>query len=68
MKRINIIVAYYYKYNLNSDKDIIYYPQVFLQSCRYTFIANNELIHEVFDFTDTEQESESEEEFNEDTK
>ena len=55
-------------YCRNSDKDIIYYPQVFLRRCRYTFIANNKLIHEVLDFTDTEQESESEEEFNEDTK
>ena len=32
------------------------------------FFANNRLIHDVLDFTDTEPESESEEEFNEDTK
>ena len=47
------------------DED--YYPQVLLQSCRCTFIANNKLIHETIDFTDTVPESESEEEFNEDT-
>ena len=52
-------------YNNNENKN--YYPQVFLQSCRYTFIANNELIL-VLDFTDTETEFESEEEFNENTK
>ena len=57
-------ISVYYKNN----EDENYYPQVLLQSCRYTFIANNKLIHDVFDFTDTEPESESEEEFNEDTK
>ena len=46
-----------------------YYPQVFLQSSRCTFITNNKLIHDdVLDFTDTEPEIESEEEFNENTK
>ena len=53
-------------YNNNEDEN--YYPQVFLQSCRSTFIASNRLIHEFLDFTDTEPESESEEEFNENTK
>ena len=45
-------------YNNNEDEN--YYPQVFLQSCRYTFIANNKSIHDVLDFTDAESESESE--------
>ena len=53
-------------YNNNEDEN--YYPQVFLQSCRYKFLANNRLIHDVLDFTDTEPESESEEEFNENTE
>ena len=53
-------------YNYNEDEN--YYPQVFLQSCRYTFIANNKLIHDVLDFTDTNPESESEEEFNDNTE
>ena len=47
-------------------EDIDYYPQVFLQDCRYTFFASNKLIHEALDFTDSEPESEFEEEFNED--
>ena len=55
-------------YYSNQNKNIIYYPQVFLQDCRYKFLANNRLIHEVLDFVDTEPESGSEEEFNEDTK
>ena len=54
----------------NNNKGIIededYYPQVFLQNGRYTFFANNKLIHEALYFTDTESKSESEqEEFNE---
>ena len=53
-------------YNNNEEEN--YYPEVFLQSSRYTFIANNKLIHDVLDFTDTEPESESEEEFNENTE
>ena len=52
-------------YNNNEDEN--YYPQVFLQNYRYTFIANNKLIHDVLDFTDTEPYSESEEQVNEDT-
>ena len=48
-------------------EDIDSYPQVFLQDCRYTFLASNKLIYEALDFTDFESESESEEEFNEDT-
>ena len=54
-------------YNINKDILEYYYPQVFLQHCRYTFFVNNKLIHETLDFTDTESESESEGEFNEDT-
>ena len=54
-------------YNINKDILEYYYPQVFLQHCRYTFFVNNKLIHETLDFTDTESESESEEEFHEDT-
>ena len=53
-------------YNNNDDEN--YYPQLFLQSFRYTFIAKNKLIHYVLDFIDTEPESESEEEFNKDTE
>ena len=53
-------------YNNNEDEN--HYPQLFLQSCRYTFIANNKLIHDVLDFTGTEPESETEEEFNENNK
>ena len=45
----------------NNNQDIDCYSEVFLQSCRYTFIAYNELIHDVLDFTDTEPKSESEE-------
>ena len=33
----------------------------------YNFFVNNKLNYEALDFTDTEPESESEEEFNEDT-
>ena len=41
--------------------------EVFLQQCTYIFFGNNKLIHDVLDFTDTEPEIESNEEFNEDT-
>ena len=58
------IQSVYYNDNENEN----YYPQVFLQSCRYTFIANNKLIYDVLDFTDTEAEFESAGEFNENTK
>ena len=60
-------------YHNNNNKGVIededYYPKVFLQQCRYTFFTNSKLINDVLDFTDTEpdSESESEEEFNEDT-
>ena len=47
-------------------EDIDYYPQVFLQDCRYIFFASNKLIPEALDFTDSEPKSEFEEEFNED--
>ena len=63
--RVLLQIQFVY-YNNNEDEN--YYPQVFLQICRYTFIANNKLIHDVLDFTDTEPESESEEEFNENTE
>ena len=53
-------------YSNNEDEN--YYPQVFLQSCRYKFLANNRLIHDVFEFSDTEPENESEERFNENTE
>ena len=53
-------------YNNNEDED--FYPQIFLQSCRYKSLANNRLIHGILDFTDTEPESKAEEELNEDTK
>ena len=46
----------YVYYNNNKDilEDEDYYPQVFLQHCRYTFLVNNKLVHEALDFTDTE--------------
>ena len=53
-------------YDNNEDEN--YYPQIFLQNCRYTFNVNNKLIHDVLDFTNTEPESQSEEEFNENTE
>ena len=53
-------------YNNNEDED--FYPQIFLQSCRYKSLANNRLTHGILDFTDTEPESKAEEELNEDTK
>ena len=53
-------------YSNNEDENC--YPQVFLQSCRYKFLVNNRLIHDVLEFTDTEPESESEEDFNENTE
>ena len=37
--------------------------KVFLKRCRYTFFANNKLIHVALGFTDTKPDSESEEEF-----
>ena len=52
----------------NNIEDTNYYPQLFLESCRYKFLANNRLIHDVLDSTDTEPEIESKEEFNEDTE
>ena len=61
------IQSFYYNNNKDILEDAEYYPQVFLQHCRYTFFANNKLIHEFLDFTDSEPESESGEEFNEDT-
>ena len=61
---LQIQSVYYNDKSIIEDED--YYPQVFLQHCRYTFFANNKLIHEALDFTDSEPESESEEEeFNE---
>ena len=63
--RVLLQIQYVY-YDNNEDAN--YYPQVFLQICRYTFIANNKLIHDVLEFTDTELESESEEKFNENTE
>ena len=57
--------VYYNNKDMLEDED--YYPQIFLQHCRCIFFVNNRLIHEAFDFTDTEPESESEEELNEDT-
>ena len=78
-KRVNTIPDEKIKYNCrvllqiqsgycNNNEDENYNPQVLLQSCRYKCVANNRLIHDVLDFIDTEPESESEEEFNEDTK
>ena len=40
----------------------------FYNSVNIHFFANNKLIHHVLDFTDTEPESESDDEFNEDIK
>ena len=55
MKRLSIIVEYYYKSVYYNNKSIIededYYPQVFLEHGRYTFFVNNKLIHEALDFT-----------------
>ena len=60
------IQSVYYNNNKGIIDDEDYYPQVFLQHCKYTFFANNKLIHEALDFTYTEPEIESEEEeFNE---
>ena len=42
---LQIQSVYYSNYN----KDIIYYPQVFLQDFRYKFLANNRLIYENLD-------------------
>ena len=53
--RVLLQIQYVY---YNDNKDIIeyedYYPQVFLQHCRYTFLVNNKFVHEALDFTDTE--------------
>ena len=56
------IQSVYYNNNKGIIEDEDYYPEVFLQHCRYTFFVNNKLIHEAPDFTDSEPESESEEE------
>ena len=65
--RVLLLIQSVYYNNKDTFENEDYYPQVFLQHCRYTFLCNNILIHEAFDFTDTEPESESEEQFNEDT-
>ena len=62
---LQIQFVYYNNKDILEDED--YYPQIFLQVCRYNFLASNSLIYDTFDFKDTEPESESEEEFNEDT-
>ena len=44
--------------------DIVYYPQVLIEQCRYRVFSNNTLIHPDLVFTDTERDEsdESEEE------
>ena len=61
------IQSVYYHNNKVILEDIDYYPQGFLQQFRYTSFTNNQLLDDVLDFTDSEPESESDEEFNEDT-
>ena len=51
---------------INKD-DIIYYPQVFLEGCRYTPMSNRRLLLDDFKFNNTEPESESKEEFSKNT-
>ena len=60
------IKSVYYHNNKVILEDIDYYPQGFLQQFRYTSFTNNQLLDDVLDFTDSEPESESDEEFNED--
>ena len=43
------IQSVYYNNNKDILEDADYYPQVYLQHCRYTFLANNKLIHEAPD-------------------
>ena len=56
-KKSRVLLQMQYVY-YNNNKDILededYYPQVFLQHCRYTFLVNNKFVHEALDFTDTE--------------
>ena len=52
--------------NKDDNDDIVYYPRVLIEQCRYRVFSNNKIIHPGLVFTDTEPD-ESEEEFNEDT-
>ena len=61
------IQSVYYNNNKVIFEDIDYYPQGFLQQFRYTSFTNNQFLDDVLDFTDSEPESESDEEFNEGT-
>ena len=61
------IQSVYYNNNKVLFEDIDYYPQVFLQQFRYTSFTKNQFLDDVLDFTDSEPESESDEEFNEGT-
>ena len=53
----------------DDNGDIVYYPQVLLEQCGYSFFSNNKLIHPDLIFTDSEPDDngESEEEINENT-
>ena len=53
--------------NNNNNKDITYYPQVFLHEFRWSPMINRTLLIDNLELSDNEPESESEEEFKENT-
>ena len=55
--------------NKDNIDNIIYYPQVFLEECRYILMTNRRLLIDNIESSDTEpdSQSDSEEEFNENT-
>ena len=66
--RILVKIESVYFNDKNYNGGITYYPQVFLEECRYTPMNNRRLLLDDLELTDNEPESESEEEeFNENT-
>ena len=66
--RIILQIQSVFYINKDNKDDIVYHAQVFSQDCRYTLQINKILICDAVDFTDTDPESESEEEFNDTTE
>ena len=56
-------------YSKKDNYDIVYYPQVLIEQCGYSFFSNNKIIHPNLILTDSDPDdnNESEQEFNKDT-
>ena len=67
--RILVKIESVFSNNKDNKDDVIYYPQVFLEECKYTPVINRRLCLDETDLSENEPEleSESEEEFNENT-